>query len=121
MSEAKIFSRFNDASCEAKITTRTLKEPVNRIVYDLDDRRHDLGPGVVDAPGEVEATAICDLENCQLREVFTAEGNGPYGALNAARRAAGVFITENCSKWKAEVEKGYVEGKMPLDKVPGNI
>lgn len=118
MTEAKRFSRLSDASCEAKITTKTIKQPVSRIVYDLEGRKHDLGANVVDAPGEVEAAMVCDFESCQLRETFTAEGNGPYGALNAARNLAGDFIAENCAKWKMEAEKGHVEGKMPLEKRP---
>ena len=120
MSEVpKFFSRMNRSYCEANITTETIRQSVYRIGYDMNGRRFDLGPSVVDQPGEVEATANC--EHCDLNETFRREGNGLWGAYNVAKEAAGIYITQECARWNEEVEKGNVSGEMPLGKVPGNF
>lgn len=87
-----------------------------RFVYDLNGRRLDLGPDVLDKPERGIVDLSC--ERCPLvGGQFEAEGMG-YSALNEAKRKAVAHLRENCGKWKERVELGRANGINIEDKPP---
>ncbi len=89
--------------CEASLPYIRTKPGSQRIVYNLDGRRIDLGPGVVDSAEQGEIDLSC--QRCPLiKGIFQGEGMG-YAAINQAKREAVAFLREHCDKWAAKVER----------------
>lgn len=86
---------------EAKLPYKVVEKGTQRIVYDFDGRRVDLGPNVQDKPEKGQVELSC--ERCSLvGGVFEAEGMG-YAALNQAKRDAVAYLRGNCGKWIEKV------------------
>ena len=97
-----------DQRCEAKINNETIQQPIERIVYDFEGRRRDLGPDTVERPGIIETTIDC--VRCPFAAtVFESEGRGPYGHINNSRRDAAEFIEKHCQKFQALKASGQIQ------------
>lgn len=94
--------------CEADINYTTIQKGTSRTVYDLDGRKHDLGPTVEEKPGIEEVLIECT--RCPFSPTTkTAEGGAPHGAYNAIRHEAKLFLEGNCEKWRSLKRSGLRE------------
>jgi hypothetical protein len=93
--------------CEANIKYDKIQQSVDRIGYDFEGRRFDLGPDTIEQPGIEEVTISC--EGCPFdTTTLRAEGKGPFGARNAISRQAKVFIEQNCVKFQNLKAEGAI-------------
>lgn len=92
------FAMVVENRCEANLKHEKIDGGSTRYVYDMDGRKHDLGPKTPERNAVDEVTIAC--QRCGILEKLRAEGGPPFGAYNEASRQAEAFLEASCPKWK---------------------